>query len=93
MKFYQGKPQAAHPEFPNRSVVACQTSGSDPTGILDPDIKFTLADNAAINKYHRRVVGTTWHLMRTCAMKPWKQGGVVNPKLNVYGVHNLKITS
>ena len=27
----------------------------------------------------------------TCAMKPREQGGVVNARLNVYGVQNLKV--
>ena len=27
----------------------------------------------------------------TCAMKPREQGGVVDARLNVYGVQNLKI--
>ena len=27
----------------------------------------------------------------TCAMKPREQGGVVDERLNVYGVQNLKI--
>jgi alcohol oxidase len=29
--------------------------------------------------------------MGTCAMKPREQGGVVDARLNVYGVQNLKI--
>jgi GMC oxidoreductase len=27
----------------------------------------------------------------TCAMKPRQQGGVVDPRLNVYGTQNLKV--
>lgn len=29
--------------------------------------------------------------MGTCAMKPRDQGGVVDPRLNVYGTQNLKV--
>ena len=31
------------------------------------------------------------HQLGTCAMKPRNQGGVVDAKLNVYGVHGLKV--
>ena len=31
------------------------------------------------------------HQLGTCAMKPREQGGVVDAKLNVYGVHGLKV--
>lgn len=30
--------------------------------------------------------------MGTCAMKPKENGGVVDARLNVYGIQNLKIT-
>jgi hypothetical protein len=29
--------------------------------------------------------------METCAMKPREQGGVVDPRLDVYGTRNLKV--
>lgn len=32
-----------------------------------------------------------WHMGGTCAMLPEEKGGVVNPKLKVYGVDNLRI--
>ena len=33
----------------------------------------------------------TFFQIGTCAMKPREQGGVVDARLNVYGVQNLKI--
>ncbi|KAI9460298.1 GMC oxidoreductase-domain-containing protein [Boletus coccyginus] len=36
-------------------------------------------------------VNTTWHSLGTCAMKPRDQGGVVDARLNVYGVDGLKV--
>ncbi|KAF9004053.1 GMC oxidoreductase-domain-containing protein [Cyathus striatus] len=39
----------------------------------------------------RCVVETTWHSMGTCAMKAREQDGVVDNRLNVYGVSCLKV--
>ncbi|KAH9055339.1 alcohol oxidase-like protein [Lactarius vividus] len=36
-------------------------------------------------------VGTSYHSLGTCAMKPREQGGVIDAKLNVYGVRGLKV--
>ncbi|KAH6913452.1 hypothetical protein BKA70DRAFT_1525728 [Coprinopsis sp. MPI-PUGE-AT-0042] len=49
------------------------------------------ADDAAIDDYHRRTVGTAWHACGTCAMKSRESGGVVDSNLNVYGTTNLKV--
>ncbi|KAG1728807.1 GMC oxidoreductase-domain-containing protein [Suillus lakei] len=48
-------------------------------------------DDEAIDKYHRDCVQTTWHSLGTCAMKPQAEQGVVDARLNVYGVSNLKV--
>jgi choline dehydrogenase len=34
---------------------------------------------------------TEWHPIGTCAMLPGEDGGVVNPRLKVYGVGNLRV--
>jgi alcohol oxidase len=36
-------------------------------------------------------VETTWHSLGTCAMKPRAEGGVLDPRLNVFGTQNLKV--
>ena len=36
-------------------------------------------------------VSTAWHSLGTCAMKPRAKGGVVDSKLNVYGIQGVKI--
>ncbi|TKA82673.1 hypothetical protein B0A55_01469 [Friedmanniomyces simplex] len=54
-------------------------------------IKYTADDDKAIDHFLRKDIGTTWHSMGTCAMKPWNQGGVVDKKLNVYGTQGLKV--
>ncbi|KAF3913551.1 hypothetical protein ABW20_dc0104379 [Dactylellina cionopaga] len=48
-------------------------------------------DEEAIRKFIRDTVATTWHSCGTCAMKKKEDGGVVDAKLNVYGVENLKV--
>ncbi|KAJ4368027.1 hypothetical protein N0V83_006382 [Neocucurbitaria cava] len=41
--------------------------------------------------YVRNNVFTFFHPLGTCAMLPKKDGGVVDPKLRVYGVENLRV--
>src|SRR5205807_7143863 len=55
------------------------------------NILYTEEDNRAIEEWVRDNVASTWHSMGTCAMKPREQGGVVDSKLNVYGVEGLKL--
>ncbi|KII84858.1 hypothetical protein PLICRDRAFT_179188 [Plicaturopsis crispa FD-325 SS-3] len=54
------------------------------------NIKYTKEDDDAIDDWIADHVETTWHSLGTCAMKPREQGGVVDPRLNVYGTQNLK---
>ena len=41
--------------------------------------------------YVRENVSTFYHPLGTCAMLPKEDGGVVDPKLKVYGVENLRV--
>ncbi|KII83664.1 hypothetical protein PLICRDRAFT_448425 [Plicaturopsis crispa FD-325 SS-3] len=54
------------------------------------NIKYTKEDDDAIDDWIADHVETTWHSLGTCAMKPREEGGVVDPRLNVYGTQNLK---
>lgn len=54
------------------------------------DIKYTKADDEAIDNWVSDHVETTWHSLGTCAMKPRERGGVVDKRLSVYGTENLK---
>ncbi|KAJ6524290.1 GMC oxidoreductase-domain-containing protein [Mycena vulgaris] len=91
MDSYRGEFAPDHPHFAAGCPAACgETEG--PVPISAPDIVYSAEDDEAIDRYHRAVVGTTWHSLGTCAMKPRNQGGVVDSRLNVYGVKNLKIT-
>ncbi|KAF8150064.1 GMC oxidoreductase-domain-containing protein [Crassisporium funariophilum] len=90
MNQYRGEVIVGHPNFAEGSRAASQLA-SKPVDISTSDIVYSEEDDAAIDEYHRRTVETTWHSIGTCAMKPRDQGGVVDERLNVYGVQNLKV--
>lgn len=50
-----------------------------------------LEDLEALKAYVREGALTNYHLSSSCAMLPLELGGVVDPKLSVYGVRNLRI--
>ncbi|KAI5886021.1 alcohol oxidase-like protein [Schizophyllum commune H4-8] len=62
-----------------------------PVPIDAPDIAYSAEDEKAIEEWARSFVQTAWHSLGTCAMKPREDGGVVDARLNVYGVHGLKV--
>ncbi|KAF8643245.1 hypothetical protein AX16_009134 [Volvariella volvacea WC 439] len=88
---YRGEFLPANPKFPVESKAACSDQASGPVAITDPDIQYTAEDDRAIEEYTKDFVHTAWHSLGTCAMKSRKSGGVVDPKLNVYGVKGLKV--
>ncbi|OAX37943.1 alcohol oxidase [Rhizopogon vinicolor AM-OR11-026] len=90
MPSYRGEIPAGHPRFPEGSAAVC----GEVTGAVDlntPDIAYTADDDEAIDKFNRDFLKTTWHSLGTCAMKPEEDQGVVDDRLNVYGVTNLKV--
>ncbi|KAJ6507921.1 GMC oxidoreductase-domain-containing protein [Mycena vitilis] len=90
MECFRGEFVLEHPQFDPSSPAACgKTEG--PVPISAPDIVYSAEDDEAIDRYHRATVATTWHSLGTCPMKPREQGGVVDSRLNVYGVRNLKV--
>jgi len=60
-------------------------------------LEYTTEDIAHIEKWVQRHVETTWHSLGTCSMAP-KEGndivkhGVLDERLNVHGVKNLKVS-
>ncbi|KAL2014017.1 hypothetical protein VTN00DRAFT_1542 [Thermoascus crustaceus] len=60
-------------------------------------IKYSYRDIEHIEKWVQRHVETTWHCLGTCSMAP-KEGnsivkhGVLDERLNVHGVKNLKVS-
>lgn len=90
MTCFRGEVASDHPQFPEDSAASCKKT-EGPIPIDAPDIVYTPEDDKAIEEYIRNRVQTTWHSLGTCAMKPRDQGGVVDARLNVYGVSRLKI--
>ncbi|GAW09043.1 alcohol oxidase-like protein [Lentinula edodes] len=75
----------------NESTASVNPTASGPVPIDAPKIVYSKEDDRAIDDYIKATVGTTWHSLGTCAMKPRAAGGVVDSRLNVYGVENLKV--
>ncbi|KAF8972163.1 GMC oxidoreductase-domain-containing protein [Flammula alnicola] len=90
MKYFCGDLELGHPQFKPGSNAATNLTAS-PVDLAAPNIVYTKEDDDAIDEYHRQTVETTWHSIGTCAMKPREQGGVVDERLNVYGVQGLKV--
>ncbi|KAI5811183.1 GMC oxidoreductase-domain-containing protein [Peziza echinospora] len=98
MPSFRGEVLLAHPAFPADSPARCievlPAGGVEELarqGIAMYDIPYTKADDEAIEKFVRGAAGTTFHSMATCPMKKRREGGVVNKRLNVYGVDNLMV--
>ncbi|KAJ3759602.1 GMC oxidoreductase-domain-containing protein [Lentinula raphanica] len=105
MSSYRGEIAAGHPKFcsspPGSDLgksrlkagipASVVSSTSGPVAIDTPDIVYSEEDDRAIDDHLRATAGTSWHSLGTCAMKPREAGGVVDSRLNVYGVVNLKV--
>ncbi|KAJ2980240.1 hypothetical protein NUW58_g7000 [Xylaria curta] len=87
LPFFNGEVAASHPEYPNGSAAAANLPGES----VDKPIVYSSADDEAIETWVRKTVGTTWHSLGTCAMKPRGEGGVVDASLSVYGTRALKV--
>ncbi|KAH9481243.1 Alcohol oxidase [Psilocybe cubensis] len=90
IKYYAGDVVAIHPNFKETSEAKPKAS-SAPASLTDADIVYSKEDDEAIDEYHRKRAESGWHSIGTCAMKPRETGGVVDARLNVYGVQGLKV--
>lgn len=54
-------------------------------------ITYTAEDDLVLEKWMRGNAGTTWHPLGTCQIAPKEKGGVVDERLRVYGVKNLRV--
>jgi alcohol oxidase len=86
---YAGELQSSHPQFPEGSEAACASGVDSKSVVADP--KYTAEDDAAIAKFLRENIGSCWHSAGTAKMAPKEKKGVVDEKLNVYGVTGLKV--
>ncbi|KAJ7158537.1 GMC oxidoreductase-domain-containing protein [Mycena filopes] len=89
MDLYRGEYVPRNPRFTVGND-ACRQDQA-PVDVSAPNIVYTKDDDAVIDAFHREYVQTTWHSLGTCAMKPRNEMGVVNDRLNVYGVQGLKV--
>ncbi|KAL1950095.1 hypothetical protein VTO73DRAFT_5217 [Trametes versicolor] len=87
---YRGEVEGRHPVF-HPSSKAAVGARDGPVPVLSPDLEYSAEDDRVLEDYIRQVVATTWHSIGTCAMKKREDGGVVDSRLNVYGVENLKV--
>ncbi|KAI0819181.1 alcohol oxidase-like protein [Trametes gibbosa] len=87
---YRGEVVERHPSFSSSSNAAVGKR-SGPAPVLAPDLEYSAEDDRALEAYIRKAVATAWHSLGTCAMKRREDGGVVDARLNVYGVKNLKV--
>jgi len=76
--------------FPRRKCAVCGEA-SGPVDLNAPDIIYTPEDDEAVDEFHREHVHTAGDSLGTCAMKPDINQGIVDARLNVYGVTNLKV--
>ncbi|KAJ6611006.1 GMC oxidoreductase-domain-containing protein [Mycena sp. CBHHK59/15] len=86
---FRGALIPAHPQFADDSPVALTETG--PVPFDAPRLVYSAEDDKAIDANLRQFVETTWHSLGTCAMKPLEKGGVVDSRLNVYGIKKLKV--
>ncbi|KAF3904475.1 hypothetical protein AA313_de0202255 [Arthrobotrys entomopaga] len=75
------------PKFPETGK-AFKWDWPTENGALTP---YTEEDEEAIREFVRNNTATTWHSCGTCAMKKKEEGGVLDGRLNVYGVEGLKV--
>ncbi|KAI0761982.1 alcohol oxidase-like protein [Trametes elegans] len=87
---FRGEVRSRHPAFSPASEAAV-VERAEPTPLLAPELVYTKEDDEALEAYIRELVSTCWHSLGTCAMKRREEGGVVDSRLNVYGVEGLKV--
>ncbi|KAF8607378.1 alcohol oxidase [Ceratobasidium sp. AG-I] len=90
MPSFRGEFAPLHPKFPEGSAATCVRLDGPPPADME-NLAYTAEDNAAIEEFIRDRSDTIWHSIGTVPMKAEKQGGCVDPRLNVYGTTNLKV--
>ena len=89
LPFFRGEHRGSHPVFPSGSAAGIR---DDAKPVTDRQrIQYTKEDDRAIETFIRSSVATAYHTMSTCPMRARKDGGVVDARLNVYGVKRLKV--
>ncbi|KAN0140567.1 hypothetical protein V8E53_001776 [Lactarius tabidus] len=91
MPHFRGEPPVVHPAFAPGGPASVIAHAEGPIPFDTPRIVYSEEDERVLEEFTRSQVATSWHSLGTCAMKPREQGGVVDAKLNVYGVSGLKV--
>ncbi|KAH9046735.1 alcohol oxidase-like protein [Lactarius hengduanensis] len=91
MPHFRGEPPVLHPPFAPGGPASIIAHAEGPIPFDAPRIVYSEEDERVLEAFARANVGTAYHSLGTCAMKPREQGGVVDARLNVYGVHGLKV--
>ncbi|KAI9453456.1 alcohol oxidase-like protein [Lactarius psammicola] len=91
MPHFRGEPPVLHPEFAPGWPASVVAHAEGPVSFDTPRIVYSAEDDRVLEAFVRANVATTWHSLGTCAMKPRVRGGVVDSRLNVYGVRGLKV--
>ncbi|KAK6903348.1 hypothetical protein I203_108613 [Kwoniella mangroviensis CBS 8507] len=96
LPFYEGEEPDSHPRFDPKSPARLRTS-DDPNRTDKPVeedvIPYSAEDDRVIELYVRENVATAYHSIGTCAMRGRDAMGVVDARLNVHGVKNLKVAA
>jgi len=90
MPCFRGEHPNQKPDFAEGSAAAL-TNVTSPVAVDASDIRYTKEDDDAIRDYVRKFAIVAMHSLGTCAMMPREQNGVVDSRLNVYGVEGLKV--
>ena len=88
--YYRGEAVDTHPAFPPTSGAKLQ-SPDEPYSFPASNLTYTLEDDALIEDWARGQVATAYHAISTCPMRARGEGGVVDAKLDVYGVKRFKV--
>ncbi|WWC89640.1 uncharacterized protein L201_004565 [Kwoniella dendrophila CBS 6074] len=94
LPFYQGEEPDSHPRFDAKSPARLRDVNDlnqTDKPVAEDHIIYSAEDDKAIEQYVKENVATAYHSIGTCAMKKRENHGVVDEKLNVYGVNGLKV--
>ncbi|KAF8262167.1 alcohol oxidase-like protein [Lactarius quietus] len=91
MPHFRGEPPAHHPDFAPGVPASIVAHAEGPVAFDTPRITYSDDDERVLEEFARSNVSPCFHSLGTCAMKPRDMGGVVDAKLNVYGVSGLKV--
>ncbi|KAI0247173.1 alcohol oxidase-like protein [Lactifluus subvellereus] len=91
MPHFRGEPAAMHPAFNPSGTAAIVEHAEGPIAFDAAPIAYSEEDERALEAHTRAKMDSAFHALGTCAMKSREQGGVVDSRLNVYGVRRLKL--